>query len=548
MWIGDDPNVVIDAAYEGKPVTRIAGRAFEAEERLESVVIPDSVKEIGYSAFSYCGNLTQVQFSRNLEIIDDEAFRGCVKLQEAVLPDSVQGFGRRVFGDCTALRSFYIPKAVRSMHPANFRNCISLEGFTISPENEYYMVEDGVLYTRDQTALLLYPGARGGRAFTIPETVKGIEEEAFGPTKYLREVTIPKNLTTDWENGMTIDGLCFMGNTLENFFVEEGNAEFASLDGVLYTASFPQLLVYPGGRTDATYVMPEGSSFGQGAFSGNQHLTYLEIPESASRIPNETFRGCHKLEKVKLPSTLYRIGDRAFFDCVNLREIDFPGELGFIGESAFAGCDLRFAYIPGTPSLDYDCFSNNPNLRTVVLSPEVDQIAWYAFQNCDVLETVVIPGKNVEIGSVDDGAGADNEVFGKHHTLWREHPVTLFGPAGGSAQRYEDKCELSFRELRLAPAGAAAKQGDAQWSVNAEFRNYTDAAVNGVTASAALYDENGVLCGVKQLPLVMDAQGQTKLAFEIETDSEPVSGKLFVWGTEQELAPEFPISEILFPE
>ena len=46
----------------------------------------------------------------------------------------------------------------------------------------------------------------------------------------------------------------------------------------------------------------------------------------------------------------------------------------------------------------------------------------------------------------------------------------------------------------------------------------------------------------------MDAQGQTKLAFEIETDSEPVSGKLFVWGTEQELAPEFPISEILFPE
>ena len=84
--------------------------------------------------------------------------------------------------------------------------------------------------------------------------------------------------------------------------------------------------------------------------------------------------------------------------------------------------------------------------------------------------------------------------------------------------------------------------------MNAEFRNYTDAAVNGVTASAALYDENGVLCGVKQLPLVMDAQGQTKLAFEIETDSEPVSGKLFVWGTEQELAPEFPISEILFPE
>ena len=271
--------------------------------------MPDSVTEIGSSAFRDCSNLAQVQFSGNLKSVKFSAFEGCERLQTAVLPDGVEEIGNRAFTGCTALRNFYVPRDVRSIKSAVFRNCISLEGFTISPVNEYYMVEDGVLYTRDQTGLILYPGARAGRAFTIPETVKGIEEEAFGPTKYLREVTIPKNLTTDWENGMTIDGLCFMGNTLENFFVEEDNAEFASLDGVLYTASYSQLLVYPGGRTDATYVIPEGKSFGKGAFSGNQYLTYMEIPESVSMIPKDAFRGCSKLEKVKLPSTLYRIQD-----------------------------------------------------------------------------------------------------------------------------------------------------------------------------------------------------------------------------------------------
>ena len=54
--------VVIEAEYEGKPVTEIAKDAFNGNSQLSTITIPSSIKKIGAGAFGDCKNLKSVEF------------------------------------------------------------------------------------------------------------------------------------------------------------------------------------------------------------------------------------------------------------------------------------------------------------------------------------------------------------------------------------------------------------------------------------------------------------------------------------------------------
>lgn len=76
---------------------------------MESIIIPDSVTEIGEHTFSGCTNLKSIVLPKNLEIIERQAFRGCSALSEIIIPNTLKGisFGWSVdqeqFRDCTSL-------------------------------------------------------------------------------------------------------------------------------------------------------------------------------------------------------------------------------------------------------------------------------------------------------------------------------------------------------------------------------------------------------------------------------------------------------------
>lgn len=66
--------------------------------RIESVVIPESVQEIGNNAFIRCKNLKSIQFQgQNLVKIGDRAFEGCENLEAVNIPSSVLQIGAQAF-------------------------------------------------------------------------------------------------------------------------------------------------------------------------------------------------------------------------------------------------------------------------------------------------------------------------------------------------------------------------------------------------------------------------------------------------------------------
>lgn len=73
-YSGTEGDVVIPSEIGGLPVTRIAESAFKENNTLRSVIIPDSVVEIGANAFYSCKSLQKVVLSKNVTEIKDNTF------------------------------------------------------------------------------------------------------------------------------------------------------------------------------------------------------------------------------------------------------------------------------------------------------------------------------------------------------------------------------------------------------------------------------------------------------------------------------------------
>jgi hypothetical protein len=86
-------------------VTTIGGAAFLNCTSLTSVTIPSGVTTIGGAAFLNCSSLTSVTISSGVTTIEDQAFAGCSSLTSITIPSSVTTIGDSAFSACTSLTS-----------------------------------------------------------------------------------------------------------------------------------------------------------------------------------------------------------------------------------------------------------------------------------------------------------------------------------------------------------------------------------------------------------------------------------------------------------
>ena len=64
------------------------------------MLIPESVVEIGYCAFSNCPELKKAEIPESVEYIGSLAFLKSRKLRRVVIPESVKEIGNSAFEDC----------------------------------------------------------------------------------------------------------------------------------------------------------------------------------------------------------------------------------------------------------------------------------------------------------------------------------------------------------------------------------------------------------------------------------------------------------------
>ena len=215
-WYGSRSRVKSAVIAEG--VTSIGESAFENCRSLTSVTIPNSVTSIGWSAFFYCKSLTSVTIPDSVTSVGAYAFLGCTSLTSVTIPnsvtsiggcafdecwsltsvtipDSVTSIGDSAFASCTSLTSVTIPDSVTSIGGGAFAWCTSLTGIWVTEGNSHYSSDaSGVLFSKDKTTLVQYPGAFA--AYAIPDSVTSIGAGAFGGCTSLTSVTIPDSVTS----------------------------------------------------------------------------------------------------------------------------------------------------------------------------------------------------------------------------------------------------------------------------------------------------------------------------------------------------------------
>ncbi|GHT53908.1 T9SS C-terminal target domain-containing protein [Bacteroidia bacterium] len=296
-------------------VTSISDFAFQGFTALEQVFIPNSVKTIGDWAFADSDTLGIVMFLGETSItnVGREAFSGTkwyrdapgdiyigsllykykhnpsppgpAQLREggatAILReafancDSITGInlnpipsnptlhsiGVAAFRGCSMLDTIFIPRSVTSIGAGAFEGCHSLRKIDVDPDNPVFKSVDGVLYKRQDDALILltYPVKKAETSLYVPNEVTSIGYAAFAGCDSLVSVI-------------------FTGSSrLESI----ADRAFHSCDAL------------------TALTIPDGVGYiGDAAFWACSGLTTVTIPESVTTIGSFAFSNCDKLESL----------------------------------------------------------------------------------------------------------------------------------------------------------------------------------------------------------------------------------------------------------
>lgn len=107
-------------------------------QKLEEIIIPDSVVSIGYGAFWNCISLNTITIPDSVTSLEMYTFCGCTNLTNITIPSSITSVGHHVFDSCTSLSSIIIPNSVTSIRGNAFYDwtssqTINIKGYSIAP-------------------------------------------------------------------------------------------------------------------------------------------------------------------------------------------------------------------------------------------------------------------------------------------------------------------------------------------------------------------------------------------------------------------------------
>ena len=451
-----DPNLPLILSVDGKTIIKayaqikpangilklaegyevIEQNAFASQSLISKLILPSSIKTIRGGAFNKCLSLAEVEFALDangesrLGNIEGGtaasggqwlcgAFEDCTSLKLFTFPASsgLKVIGGRTFNGCDALESIVIPEGVEKLG--------EMTGSDSAYNNDYY----GVL--SDCAEL---------KSVTLPESLKGIYDQAFAKSPKLSSIEIPGNVeyigNFAFNKCTALESVTFKNKKNTNAKSLETIGQYAFAETAITEISIPstvKLLGFVGSSSTKGYVFDKcakletitfetrkvgekevkdletvgnyafqstaiksidltgATKLGTYLFSKCANLTSVTLDDSLTSLPDYMLSECTSFtgEGFEFPSKLVHMGIGTFQKCTALKTMTIPAGVKNLlnTEESSSGSDFSMTDFTKSSSLFDGCTA----LESVKFLAAPQRIGGYAFRNCSMLTSVTAP-------------------------------------------------------------------------------------------------------------------------------------------------------------
>ena len=390
------------------------------------------------------------------EIVDCDETVTEAAIPSVIRDKEVKRIAPYAFEDCNVLKRITIPSTLTGIGEQSFTSCSALESIEVDKSNSTYSSEKGVLFSKDKTSLYVYPSNKLDETYTIPNSVTYVYSFAFFVNKNIKNITIPENVEAIGKaaffgcenierimipkNVESIGSAAFSScRSLKTIDVAKDNPSYREIDGALFTSDMSILIGYPSGKTDTTYIVPNGVKY----------------------VGDWVFSECYRLVNITLPDELLIIGGSAFYACTGLKSITIPNSVKYIGGIAFELCEnIQTITIPsGVEEIGEETFMQCTSLKSINIPKSVTKIGNSAFDCCDSLTDVYYEGsssqwRSINIAEYNTALTSANIHFNSHVHTYEGYTVT--SPTctePGYTTHKCTSCDYSYNDSYIEPLG-----------------------------------------------------------------------------------------------
>lgn len=221
-------------------VETIGHDSFSNCKNISKIVIGSNLKtisgtsSINYNAFNYCSNLKEfvvkqdnkyfssqdgilynkdktelilapygyevndLYIPNSVKEIGDYSFYGIANVKGKIyLPEGLISIGKQSFSGCGISGEINIPSSVTSINYSSFMSAEYVTKINVDSNNLNYSSQDGILYNKGKTELIIAPQKLTINNLTLPDNLKFIDSRAFDECKGITgTLTLGENLET----------------------------------------------------------------------------------------------------------------------------------------------------------------------------------------------------------------------------------------------------------------------------------------------------------------------------------------------------------------